>query len=238
MNAWRKISRAVLELVYPRGVSCLGCGDPLHADRRTGLCEKCMQRLEKLKITDACPRCMTKLDANGRCGFCRGKPIRYLRACYGAYTYTGLARKLIWRLKFHWEDEPAQVLADNMLPLPPRGEYDALVPVPLHERRQRRRGANQAETLCRLLAPRLGMPVLPLLKRTGDTLSQVKLSAAMRRKNVRNAFEATGSAEGLRILLVDDIRTTGATAQECARMLLKCGAKYVGLLTAAIAMKK
>ena len=144
---------------------------------------------------------------------------------------------MLLQLKFHYEDDAAPLLAKHMLPMIPPGEYDALVPVPLHKRKQRFRGANQAETLCALLSSKAGLPVLTPLSRTKFTRPQKNLTPAQRQRNVRDAFALNDSVEGLRILLVDDIRTTGATARECARILLRGKAKYVGLLTAAIATR-
>ena len=220
--------------LFPLPAVCPVC---MEAQERLGICDKCRAiALRKRSLYGQCARCGSFGVCSAACRNCREWPL-YYKGNIAIWPYQEAYKQVIKEFKFHNMPWLAEVLAQEMMPYLPHG-YDLLVPVPLHERRQRRRGANQAETLCRLLASRLGMPVLPLLKRTGDTLSQVKLSAAMRRKNVRDAFEVTGSAEGLRILLVDDIRTTGATAQECARMLLKNGAKHVGLLTAAIAMKK
>lgn len=239
IHALLKASRKALDQLYPRASACLGCGDPLHAEVRTCLCKTCRDALEKLRIPDsACPHCMSPLDERGRCAFCRGHGLKGLKAGYGAYRYAGVARKLIWRLKFFWQDEAAQALCDSMRQLVPLGEYDVLTPVPLYRKRVRYRGCNQAETLCRLLAPQLGMPVVCALIRTRNTAPQVTLSAHQRRKNVRHAFRATENVEGLRILLVDDIRTTGATARECAKELTRAGAKHVSILTAAIAIKK
>jgi len=226
-------------MLYPRGARCLGCRDPLHTLPRSVLCAACERQLERLRVQgDICPRCMTPLDERGRCDFCHGKPVRYLRAIYAAYRYAGLARRLIWQLKFYWKDDAALPFITAMGEIVPLGEYDALTYVPLHPKREKKRGANQAQTLCRLLSPRLGMPCLSLLERTSNTRPQMEINLLGRRQNVKNAFQAVQSVEGLRILLVDDIRTSGATAQECARVLLRAGARDVSLLTATIALKK
>lgn len=234
----RKVAAGLLEMLYPRGVICLGCGNPLHTDPRTCLCVRCKDSLENLRLKNPCPRCMTPLNERGRCSFCHGRMLKYLKAGYSVFAYKGIARRLIWQMKFYWKDEAAWVLAEGMTAAFPPGGYDALVPVPLHKRRQHKRGANQAETLSKLVSHKAGLPVMTALNRISDTRSQVRLSAAQRRKNVKDAFACAENVEGLRLLLVDDIRTTGATAQECARVLLCSGAKEVGILTAAIALKK
>lgn len=241
MNAGRLVRKGaarILDMLYPRGVCCLLCGDPRHADRRTCLCTDCAEKLSLLRVREnACPRCMMRVNEKGVCTYCRSGAMKGLKAGYAAYFYRGSARRLIWLLKFYWQDEAAMALIDSMTEVAPRGEYDALVPVPLHEKRLRRRGKNQAETLCGLLSPRLGLPVLQGLKRIRNTHSQVSLSAALRKQNVKGAFQAIESVEGLRLLLVDDVRTTGATARECARELTRAGAGTVGIMTAALVEK-
>ena len=108
---------------------------------------------------------------------------------------------------------------------------DLVVPVPLHRRRRRARGFNQAEELARHLGPRCQ----PVLRRTRATPSQTDLPAADRHANVRNAFALRRRADvaGLTVLLVDDVSTTGATLQACARALRLAGAREVRALTAA-----
>lgn len=226
----------VRERAFPHGVSCLVCGEPRQADEHTCLCRACMEKLEGLRLKEnVCPRCMSRLSENGVCSVCRSGAMKGLKAGYAAYGYQGNARRLIWLLKFYWQDEAAEALCLGMAQAVPRGEYDALVPVPLHARRLRRRGANHAETLCRCLSPKLGMPVMNVLCRTKNTVPQVHLNAARRRKNVKGAFQALENVQGLRLLLVDDVRTTGATARECAQEMRRAGAKCVGVLTAALA---
>ena len=231
--------RLLHDLLYPRGATCLYCGHPHNAVMPSGLCPRCLDRLEELRIGDtACPRCMTPFSGDDHCVFCKQKALGPIQTAYAPFRYQGIARHLILLLKFQFEDDAAPILARNMADMIPAGEYDALIPVPLHAAKHRLRGANQAEILCRLIAPRAGLPVLTLLTRLHSTRPQKNLTPAQRQRNVRGAFAASRDVRGLKILLVDDIRTTGATARECAQMLLDAGAKSVHLLTAAIADKK
>ena len=226
------------DIFFPRAATCLYCQHPRTALWPGGLCPDCLEKLEENKIGEnACPRCMTPLSDSNSCPFCHQKALGGIRFAYAPFRYQGVARQLILQLKFRYEDDAAPLLVQHMLPMIPPGEYDALVPVPLHKRKQRFRGANQAETLCTLLSPKAGLPVLTPLSRTKYTRPQKDLTPSQRQRNVRDAFALNDKVEGLRILLVDDIRTTGATARECARALLRGKAKYVGLLTAAIATR-
>ena len=118
--------------------------------------------------------------------------------------------------------------------------FDVLIPVPLHKERLRERGFNQALLLVRELSRRTGIPYRKrVLQKKRPTVPQVKLSGVEREKGVRGAFHLLEKeeVEGKSILLVDDVYTTGATVNECARVLLAGGAKRVDVLTLAHAIK-
>ena len=129
--------------------------------------------------------------------------------------------------------EPLARLLDRVLP--PEMQFDAVVPVPLHWRRRWHRGFNQAELLARHIAKRRQIPVLNALRRKRPTATQAGLAVAGRRRNVAGAFEPRRKKgiHGARILLIDDVMTTGATANACATVLKRSGAKSVSLLTLA-----
>ncbi|MDB5106130.1 MAG: putative amidophosphoribosyltransferase [Fibrobacteres bacterium] len=116
------------------------------------------------------------------------------------------------------------------------GEFDALVPIPIHAVRRRERGYNQAEEIARAASPYLGLPVFAhALGRTRATVSQTKLNREDRRSNLEKAF-ACRDPEGIRgkrLLLVDDVYTTGATVGRCAELLMEAGAASVGVLALA-----
>jgi ComF family protein len=118
---------------------------------------------------------------------------------------------------------------------PPDQSFDAIVPVPLHWRRQWQRGFNQSELLANGVAKRLGIPSIKALRRVRPTQTQAGLSNAGRRKNVAAAFRIRRrcSVKGKRILLIDDVMTTGSTAAACALALKRAGATKVVLLTIA-----
>ena len=122
----------------------------------------------------------------------------------------------------------------------PRDEsFEAVTPVPLHWRRQWDRGFNQSDLLAREIARRCGIPAVHALKRVRSTLTQAGLSNTGRRRNVAKAFQCRRGARwarcvaGKRILLIDDVMTTGSTAGSCALALKRAGAARVALLTVA-----
>jgi ComF family protein len=172
------------------------------------------------------------LDASGRCALCRSGR-RGFDAAYSFGAYEGVLRKLIHLYKYGRVRPLAKPLSDLLVRALPRDEaFDAAVPVPLYWRRRLRRGFNQAELLARGLSRRTGIPVLGALRRLRPTPAQAGLSNSARRQNVSQAFRARG-VQGKRILLIDDVMTTGATAASCAAALKQAGARRVSLLTVA-----
>ncbi|MDR1599449.1 MAG: hypothetical protein LBS11_06225 [Oscillospiraceae bacterium] len=149
--------------------------------------------------------------------------------------HRGAAARLVYALKFDHVKEAAEPLALRMMDYLPDG-FDALVPVPLHRKRERVRGYNQARLLCEELSRLSGLPVLDALRRARATRKQMELPADEREVNVKDAFEAIVPCYGKRLVIVDDVRTTGMTALECAEALYLAGAIDVRALTATLAM--
>jgi ComF family protein len=113
--------------------------------------------------------------------------------------------------------------------------FDIIVPVPLHPTRERERGFNQASLLAESLSAQISTPSKPLLERIRYTTTQTALDRAERMENLHNAFRLRKNADvrGLRVLLIDDVLTTGSTLSECARVLKRAGATSVHAATAA-----
>ncbi len=179
------------------------------------------------------------LDEKGVCAACRSGLRGFDRAAsFGLYE--GSLRKLIHLYKYSGMKPLARTLAGCMeRALPIDAGFDAVVPVPLHWRKQWDRGFNQSELLARHIAQRRGIPVLNALRRKRATAVQAGLAIAGRRRNVAGAFLLRSGAKadpklaGRKILLIDDVMTTGATASACASVLKRGGAKSVSLLTLA-----
>jgi ComF family protein len=159
--------------------------------------------------------------------------------CFGAYE--GPLRDWIHLYKYGRVKTMVRPLGELLAAVLPRGEeWDAVVPVPLHWRRRWSRGFNQSELLARSIARRRNIPVLNALKRVRYTPTQTGLSNTGRRKNMAAAFGPVrrNSVAGRRILLVDDVMTTGSTAAACGSVLRRAGASSVTLLTVARADRR
>ena len=114
-------------------------------------------------------------------------------------------------------------------------EIDVIVPVPLHRKKQKKRGYNQAEILAKEIGFRVGIPVdTTLVKRKKNTVPQKEFTRKERKKNLKNAFEVTGKVEGKRVLIIDDIYTTGSTIDSISILLKKAGAEKTYFLTISI----
>ena len=157
-------------------------------------------------------------------------------AVYSYGSYEGTLRQLIHLFKYAGVRPLARTFGRFLTrALPRENAFDVIVPMPLHWFKQWQRGFNQSELLAAEIARKWNVPVRKLVRRQKTTAPQAGLTNAKRRANVRGAFRFTGGRrlEGLRVLLVDDVVTTGATASACARVLKRAGAAHVSLLALA-----
>ena len=226
---------AALDLFFPRR-RCMACGSPEGV--REGLCARCEARLTRVPDR-VCERCGDVAQAPGLCPRCRAASPPYA-AARAALLYEGPARTLVLAMKFRGEfDLPVRRFARAMAQrLAQEGwRVDAVVNVPAAPKTLHARGYNQAELLARRLAREAGLPFLRgALRKRSRVRSQVGLGAAERRSNVQGTIligRGIARAAGKTLLLVDDVMTTGATVEECARVLLAAGAQAVYVLCAA-----
>ena len=234
----RALSRAE-EWLMPARLNCVICKDPRRADPETGICPACMAALTEERVpASACPRCLSRMSARKGCAFCASGGLKGFSGAYAPLWYHPYSRQLVLAVKFGGNSEPVRLLGQWMSETLTDREFDMIVPVPLHRRRERYRGVNQAALLARDVAGRTGIPLREdVLVRVRATRPQTSLTGKrQRRSNVRDAFRADKTAlEGKRVLLCDDVRTTGATARACAEALKKAGCVKVGLITACCA---
>ena len=226
------LARRAVDLILPP--SCLACSEPV--ERSGALCAACWSGLrlierpfcERLAIPFAYDIGAGALSAEA---IADPPPFRRLRA---VAIYDGLSGRIVQGLKYHDRTDIAKPAAAMMARVAAElaADIDLVVPVPLHRRRLWQRRFNQSALLAEALAAALGRPFAPLvLARIRPTRRQVGLKAAARADNVRGAFAVLpGGREAIarrRILLVDDVYTTGATAKAATRALLRAGAASV-----------
>lgn len=220
MSILKKILRAIREWIYPTTAICMGCNSEAGFDR-PWLCDECREKLTRSWIGASLPPEGCFVDG----------------AAF-AYEYHGPAGSMVRNLKYRGILNLADLMADDMIKalktIEPIGA-EMIVSVPMHPKRIKKRGYNQAEVLAKKVSERIGVPYASCLHRVRNTRQQARLSDAERLKNLKNAFRAEDSVSGKCVLLIDDVCTTGGTAHSCAEALRAAGAKNVFLLCFAIA---
>ena len=231
--------RRLPDWLYPRGANCLCCGDPRRADPGDCLCEQCKNALAKRRVPpQACDRCLSPVGKHEKCAFCASPMMAPLERVFAPYRYGGEVRQLVHAFKFNACGEALPLMARAMENALTVRDYDCIVPVPLHLRRLRQRGFNQALLLSRDLSVRTGIPVREWLERKTYIKPQSKTRIGRRAENVARAFCASPDCRGKRVLLVDDVRTSGSTAWACAQALRKAGAASVSLWVFAVVYRR
>lgn len=236
MNApvwcWRTLLNGLARLLLPQ--RCLHCGAPGDAGR--DLCTDC--RGELPHNTCACPRCALPIPQPApACGRCLKRPPP-ASAALATFRYADPVDRWLPRLKFGRDLAAGRVLADLLLEDPRlpalTAGMDALIPLPLHRTRLGERGYNQALELARPLARAFDLPLRPgWLQRVRATSPQTGLDARARRRNLRGAFVADSAMSGRRVLLIDDVITTGSSMLEASRACRRAGAIEVRVLAVA-----
>ena len=239
------------ELVLP--AHCVACGAPALRDAPFTLCCACGRAMAGLIEVPHCPRCGRgagphAFDLDG-CSLCRGRPLPY-DGLARVGPYKDPLKGLILAYKYGRQQDLGPVLgrllAERVALAPWADLVDLVVPVPLHWRRRVGRGFNQATALAQEVVRATGRPLVARLRRgearrllrVRPTPHQTRLPAGRREENVRGAFAVRGeesAVQGRRLLLVDDVLTSGATVGECARVLKRAGAASVFAAVLAVA---
>lgn len=227
MNMLSRALEPLLDLIFPP--TCGGC-----SIEGTFLCNDCeagIPALDKMRC-----RVCSKPGTSLLCGWCRGtdQPFNGITA---PYRWDGIVRDLVHSLKYKGVRASAPRLSELMAAHLRRRAIsaDVIVPVPLHSRRERQRGYNHSALLAEGIGQGMGIPVaVDMLTRTRNTPPQVSMrTPEERHKNVVDAFECTDDPSGRRVLLVDDVVTTGATIAACSVPLREAGASSIWALSLA-----
>ncbi|RJQ16641.1 MAG: ComF family protein [Nitrospiraceae bacterium] len=225
-----------LNIFFPE--TCPVCQGPAREHKTAPICSGCWEGISPYE-GPSCRRCGKPLvsDVATICGEClQDEPAFTKAVSFGLYE--GVLKKAISLLKFYGMKRLSKPLSDIILQIE-LPQADAVVPVPLNEKRLRQREFNQSALLAKNLAESRGIPVvLNCLVRTRDTRQQVGLNSRDRRKNIKKAFDVKQKEliAGKNIMLVDDVVTTGATVRECARVLKKAGVENIYVITLAHGM--
>lgn len=236
----KRLWEDLLDFLLPR--LCCGCGERI-IDKAWLVCEPCLLSIpplfQPLCVTCGCPDARVKTE--NKCRNCPPGKVWFIGS-RGSAPFDGMARTMIFKLKYQKRTEYASLLAEIMAECysdwkDANGEI--IVPVPLHSTRQRQRGFNQAALLAEHFGRRSHLPIAgKALLRIKPIPSQTRLKKSERRKNVAGAFACRNPEQirGKRLILVDDVYTTGSTFNECSRVLMEAGAHSVQCLAYARAV--
>jgi ComF family protein len=233
------ILEILLEAVYPSGIYCISCGSMIDSTRDYALCDSCMKSFHwaGMKTCGKCGKILADDYRHGLCWDCRQFGHDFDKG-YTCVQYGLLERGVLMDYKYRGKPyigrQLGKILYDRMEA--EDVEYDIVVPVPMHEKRRAERGYNQAEVMAGVLARKKGVPCAGgMLVRKKETAAMKGLGQVERYENMKNVFAVSDknhyTIAGKRILLVDDIYTTGSTLDACSRVLKDAGAEAVYVLT-------
>jgi len=238
MNAAPDFLRSAVSLLYPP--ACTICSAAL--DHGEYLCAECESKVQRI-VPPFCAKCSEPFHGaitnEFACANCAHRKLHFENAV-SAYRARGIVRHVILNFKYGRQIHLRHLIVRWLVAaldderLCDR-RFDAIIPVPLHPARERERGFNQAALLAEWLSAHLSVRFLPALQRIHYTTTQTAFDRAERMRNLRGAFRLRKKADvrELRVLLIDDVLTTGSTLSECARVLKKAGACSIHAATAA-----
>lgn len=237
-NKLTKFSLKLLDLVFPRHIKCVFCGDELNEKGYNDSCVNCMSTLPF--IVHACPRCGEEIKENnsGVCFNCKSRNYNFENA-KSVFTYEKYVKMAVHKFKYSNQTFLAEPFANFMIEELVKWDVDIdiITYVPMHLNKERVRGYNQAKLLADEISSKIKIPCLDLTSKVVEKGSQTSLSFEDRKENVKNTFRFNNNhkqaVKDKAILIVDDVFTTGATTSEIAGVLKHAGAKSVYVLTLA-----
>lgn len=240
VKGFNSLSDTLLEFVYPENISCIICDNPIKKSNTYSLCRDCFNEIHF--ILDGCIKCgkpiinhsLEKQDIEG-CSYCLRKSF-YFDKAISCIEYSDISKKMILGFKYNNKTYMSRCIADIMkekLSIE-QIKFDFIVYVPIHKKRFKKRGFNQSEKIAKYLSKIIDIPVLDCIGRKNNTRMLYKLSKEERYNELKNAFVAKSNINELKnknILLVDDIFTTGSTANEISKLLKLWGVNKVFIIT-------
>ncbi len=237
-NKLKKFKDYILDLLYPRHIKCIFCGNELNENSYNDTCEECMNSLPF--ITHSCLRCGAPVgdDNSGVCLNCKSSNFDFkLARC--VFSYKDKIISVIHKFKYNRMKFLSEPLGKFLC------EYfatwdinpDIITSVPLHLSKLKRRGYNQSECIARFLSEKYNIPYYDLCVKIVNNISQTELDLKQRKENVKNVFkfnnEYKKEVKDKTVLIIDDVYTTGSTCNELSKIILSAGAKEIYVLTLA-----
>lgn len=223
MSKFIKIKEKLFSSIYVDDCNCIACDKELSLKNRYGLCKACNNSIPR-NSGKVCVKCGKPIyDESEYCMVCQNNK-RYFERASAPLIYKGIAEKLILNYKFYNKRYLAKYLASFLSDEYLDKEYlaDILIPVPVTDKVRTERSFCQTDLLATELGKKLNIEVgLTIVSKIKETAHQAKLGGRERQTNIEGAFKLNGDVKGKRVLIIDDILTTGATLSELARVILK-----------------
>ncbi len=238
MKFFQAVGKIFRNLFAPTNYKCLNCGRDVFDD--TGFCPDCAKLL-LFNNGKTCPRCGVGIDGEETyCSHCAFDKV-YFDKAYSAFHYDGIIKKAIVKMKFNNLGCFAQTLAYYLAYLANKHnlQFDIVTFAPMSKKSQRKRRYNQAQLLANAFCDvmQIAEPIQALVK-TKETTPQEKLTKNERKQNLVGAYQINADVKGKVVLVIDDVKTTGSTLNECAKVLKRAGATTVLCLTVASRKEK
>lgn len=238
LDNFKKIKNQFFDMLFPGGIKCIFCGDELKSDSHNQTCPKCYKKLPF--IYRACPRCGSPTSANNTavCKNCKNNNFHFKQAT-SPFVYVEPISQIVHKIKFTNKSYPISALTRFMLECyaTKAWKIDYVTYVPIHATRKRERGFDQSKILAEEFCKVLNLPLLDLCTKVKNNLPQAQLTFSYRHANVLGAYEFNKehqkTIKNKNILIIDDIMTTGATANAVSEVVMKAGAKACYILTLA-----
>jgi len=240
MNILKRIFKrtkdGLLDMLYPKHIKCIFCDNEINELNLYDSCEDCLKNLPRIE-KDYCLHCgmPRKSGASGVCLFCKRDNLNFTVA-RAIFSYEGNVRKVIQKFKYENGKYLYEPLSYYLYDYVKRSnwKFDLITFVPIHAKKLKKRGYNQAELLASELAKKLNIPCVNLFEKLTDAKTQTKLSRQDRKKNIENTFKLINKdIKDKNILLIDDVFTTGATSDELSKLMKNAHASYIYVLTLA-----
>lgn len=227
-----------LNFIFPRNIYCILCGKPVERDEKYSICGDCKTNLQFIegKTCEKCGKPIGEFDINGKCHECINSSHFFTKAI-SCIEYDDISKKIIYGLKYSKKRYISYHIAEIMydrLKEEKMDCFDIIIPVPLHPIKKRDRSFNQANIIGKYLSYMTDISIdNKTLIRSKDTITQNMLTREQRRKNLEHAFNVVKRNDIINksILIIDDIYTTGATINQCSKVLIENGARAVYAVT-------
>ena len=235
MKLIRRVLDGISEAVAPIEFKCLACGKDIFDE--LGFCSDCIKQVV-FNNGKTCKRCGVAIDGDeDYCGNCAYDKLYFDRA-YSVFNYDGAIQKAILAMKFNNLGSYAKVFARYLVYLAQKRNlcYDLVTFVPMSKKKLKKRRYNQAQLLAKYFCAILGQDdkLVGAVVKVKETAPQEELSKTERKTNLVGAYKVSADVKGKRVLIIDDVKTTGATINECAKVLKRAGAtEVIGLTVAA-----